>query len=104
MSINMKTVVLSQGFDGEQKEKKRNTIEATDKEKVVILQNLACYPVLSSSIPRKPLLYRVLSTSIMGRYLQRDLRRLLNDLLAGSSCIQERMRSSGTDFSVWRTG
>jgi hypothetical protein len=32
MSINMKTVVLSQGFDGEQKEKKRTTIEATDEE------------------------------------------------------------------------
>ncbi len=59
MSINMKTVVLSQGFDGEQKEKKRNTIEATDKEKVVILQNLACYPVLSSIIPQNSLLYRV---------------------------------------------
>ena len=59
MSINMKTVVLSQGFDGEQKEKKRNTIEATDEEKGIILQNLACYPVLSSIIPRKPLLYRV---------------------------------------------
>jgi hypothetical protein len=43
--------------NGEQK--KRNTNEATDEEKGIILQNLACYPVLSSIIPRKPLLYRV---------------------------------------------
>jgi len=39
--------------------KKRNTSEATDEEKEIILRNLACYPVLSSSIPRKSLLYRV---------------------------------------------
>ncbi|WP_214041210.1 hypothetical protein [Methanoculleus sp.] len=37
----------------------RNTVEAPDEEKEIIRQNLACYPVLSSIIPRNPLLYRV---------------------------------------------
>ncbi|MFA7206832.1 MAG: hypothetical protein WC102_10945 [Saccharofermentanales bacterium] len=38
---------------------KRNTVEATDEQKGIILQTLARYPVLSSIVPRKPLLYRV---------------------------------------------
>jgi|GEM_PF-2010840 len=52
--------------NGEQK-KKRNTSEATDEEKEIILQNLACYPVLSSIIPRKPLLYRVAFDQYKGK-------------------------------------
>ena len=45
--------------EGTQKDMKRNTIEATDEEKEIILQNLTCYPVLSGIVPREPLLYRV---------------------------------------------
>lgn len=58
MSQTTRRSALS-GGEGEQKEKKRNTIEATDEEKGIVLQNLACYPVLGSIIPQKPLLYRV---------------------------------------------
>ena len=46
-------------IEGTQKNTKRNTIEATDEQKGIILQTLARYPVLSSIVPRKPLLYRV---------------------------------------------
>jgi len=44
-----------------------NTIEATDEEKAIIRQSLARYPVLSSVIPQKPLLYRVIFDQYHGR-------------------------------------
>lgn len=46
-------------IEGTQKDTKRNTIEAADEQKGIILQTLARYPVLSSIVPRKSLLYRV---------------------------------------------
>jgi len=46
-------------IEGTQKNMKRNTIAATDEQKEIILQTLARYPVLSSIVPRRSLLYRV---------------------------------------------
>lgn len=66
MSQNTKESALSED-DGEQQGKKHNTIEATDEEKNTILQNLACYPVLSSIIPQRPPLYRVAFDQYKGK-------------------------------------
>ncbi len=46
---------------------KRNTIEATDEQKEIILQTLTRYPVLGSIVPRKPLLYRVAFDQYKGK-------------------------------------
>ena len=42
-----------------EEQKKRNTIEATDEEKEIMLRNLASYPMLSSIVLQNSLLYRV---------------------------------------------
>ena len=50
-----------------EEQKKRNTIEATDGEKEIILRNLARYPMLSSIVLQNSLLYRVAFDQYKGK-------------------------------------